>query len=43
MPESEPRLIRGCWVAALVTARVWPGPELARVVPGLTLASQQNT
>jgi len=32
-------VVGGCWVAALVTSRVWPGPEAARVVLGLVLAA----
>jgi hypothetical protein len=31
-------VIGGCWVAALATSRVWPGPAPARVVMGLVLA-----
>ena len=30
-------LVGGCWVAALVTSRVWPGPLPARVVVGVAL------
>jgi hypothetical protein len=30
-------VVGGCWVAALVTSRVWPGPEPARVVLGVVL------
>ena len=30
-------VVGGCWVAALVTNRVWPGPLPARVVVGLAL------
>jgi hypothetical protein len=32
-------VVGGCWVAALVTSRVWPGPEPARVVLGLVLVA----
>ena len=32
-------VVGGCWVAALVTSRVWPGPAPARVVLGLLLAA----
>jgi hypothetical protein len=31
--------VGGCWVAALVTSRVWPGPAPARVTLGLLLVS----
>ena len=30
-------VVGGCWVAALVTSRVWPGPVPARVGVGLAL------
>jgi hypothetical protein len=30
-------VVGGCWVAALATSRVWPGPWPARVVLGLLL------
>jgi len=30
-------VVGGCWVAALVTNRVWPGPLPARVVVGVAL------
>ena len=32
-------VVGGCWVAALVTSRVWPGTEPARVVLGLVLVA----
>jgi hypothetical protein len=32
-------VVGGCWVAALVTSRAWPGPLPARVVLGLVLVS----
>jgi hypothetical protein len=32
-------VVGGCWVAALVTSRVWPGPWPAELVLGLALAS----
>jgi hypothetical protein len=32
-------VVGGCWVAALVTSRAWPGPVPARVVLGLVLVS----
>ena len=31
-------VVGACWVAALLTSRVWPGPGPAWVVAGLTLA-----
>jgi hypothetical protein len=31
-------VVGGCWVAALATSRVWPGPAPARMVLGLALA-----
>jgi hypothetical protein len=30
-------VVGGCWVAALVTSRAWPGPVPARVVVGVAL------
>src|SRR2546430_12848958 len=32
-------VVGGCWVAALVTSRAWPGPAPTRVVLGLVLVS----
>jgi hypothetical protein len=32
-------VVGACWVAALVTSRVWPGPSPARVALGLSLIS----
>jgi hypothetical protein len=32
-------VVGGCWVAALATSRVWPGPAPARVVLGLLLVT----
>jgi len=32
-------VVGGCWVAALVTSRAWPGPTPAKVMLGLVLVS----